>query len=157
MHILRLVQEKDLLVLAEVLSKSFTQVDPEKPWDIDHSYANLEYWFKKQPDLFYVAVDESDRLLGAMVVNIKPWRTNIRCNDGMLFVDPEVQNKGIGKDLFRKVVEESVNKYNAETFEGITFAGKGFPMSWYEKMGIKKDEYAVVIVGKCKDILNHLR
>ena len=156
MHKLRLAEEKDLPALAKVLSRSFTEADPEKPWDMEHSLENVKYWFKKQPDLFYVAVDEVDKPLGAMVVNIKPWRTNIRCNDGMLFVDPAAQNNGIGKDLFRKVIEESLNKYNAETFEGITFAGKEFPMSWYEKIGIEKDEYAMVIVGKTRDILERL-
>lgn len=156
MHTLRLVQEKDLSALAKILANSFTQADPEKPWDVVHSYENLKYWFAKQPDLFYIAVDEMEKPLGAMVVNIKPWRVNIRCNDGILFVDPSVQNKGIGKDLFRKVIQDAVYKYNAETFEGITFAGKEFPMSWYKKIGIDKDDYAMVIVGKCKDILNNL-
>ncbi len=157
MHTLRLVEETDLPILAKVLSKSFTQADPEKPWNEENSFENLKYWFKKQPDLFYAAVDEMGNHLGAMVVNIKPWRESIRCNDGILFVDPSIQNKGIGRDLFRKVIEESVNKYNAETFEGITFAGKEFPMSWYERIGIEKDDYAMVIVGKCKDILEKLK
>ncbi|MCF7865751.1 MAG: GNAT family N-acetyltransferase [Candidatus Pacebacteria bacterium] len=153
MYTLRLIEEKDLPSLSKALSKSFTQADPEKPWDEGHSYENLKYWIKKQPDLFYVAIGEDGTPLGGMVVNIKPWRTDIRCNDGMLFVDPSSQSRGIGKDLFKKVIERALHKYNAETFEGITFAGKEFPMSWYEKIGIEKDEYAMVIVGKCKDIL----
>lgn len=156
MFTLGLVQEKDIEKLAEVFARSFTEFDKEKPWDKEHAYEYLKYWFKKQPDLFFGAYHENGVPIGAMVVNIKPWRTGIRCSDGVIFVDPLCQKGGVAKSLFKKVVQESMEKYNATTFEAITFAGKEFPLSWYRRIGLAEDDHAVFIKGKCADILSKL-
>lgn len=152
---LRPAKQEDLEPLAALFAESFTTADPEKPWDQEHAFKYLEYWLRKQPDMFYVATQDGE-LAGGMVVNIKPWRTGIRCNDGVLFVGIKFQRKGIGKMLFKKVISEAQNKYHAEIFEGITFAGKEFPMDWYNRLGISLDQYAVVIKGSCTDILKYL-
>lgn len=156
MYSIKLVQEKDINKLSEVFSKSFTEADKEKPWDIVHSKEYLSYWLKKQPDMFFGSFDENDNPVGAMVVNIKPWRTGVRCSDGVVFVDVQHQKQGIAKTLFKKVIEEAMDKYNAIGFEAITFAGKEFPLTWYEQIGINPDEHAVLIKGNCEDILNKL-
>ena len=156
MYTIKLIQEKDISKLSEVFSKSFTEADKEKPWDVFHSKEYLSYWLKKQPDMFFGVFDADSNPVGAMVVNIKPWRTGVRCSDGVVFVDIQHQKQGIAKSLFKKVTEEAVDKYNAESFEAVTFAGKEFPLTWYNKIGIKSDEHAVLIKGNCKDILNKL-
>ncbi len=156
MYKIKLVQENDIGKLAEVFSKSFSEADKEKPWDIVHSKEYLLYWLKKQPDMFFGAFDNEDNPVGAMAVNIKPWRTGVRCSDGVVFVDTEHQKKGIAKTLFKKVIEEAISKYNAISFEAVTFAGKEFPLTWYQQIGISPDEHAVLIKGNCEDILNKL-
>lgn len=156
MYTLKLVQETDVQKLAEIFAKSFSVADPEKPWDVDHARQYLEYWMKKQPDMFFGAYDENNNPVGAMAVNIKPWRTGVRCNDGVVFVDVEHQKKGIATLLFRKVIEEAKQKYGATSFEAVTFAAKQFPLTWYEQIGITPDEHAVLITGKSDDILNKL-
>jgi len=155
MTTIKLAEEKDLIPLSKIFSNSFTQADPEKPWDEDHSYEYLKYWFKKQPDMFYVAFD-NENPIGATAVNIKPWRTGVRCSDGVIFVDTKYQKQGIGKMLLKKVIQEAKNKYNATIFEAITFAGDEFPLTWYKKIGINVDEHAVIIKGECEEILKNL-
>lgn len=156
MYTIKLVQENNIEKLSEVFSKSFSEADKEKPWDIIHSKEYLLYWLKKQPDMFFGAFDNEGNPVGAMAVNIKPWRTGIRCSDGVVFVGTEHQKQGIAKTLFKKVIEEAVDKYNAIGFEAITFAGKEFPLTWYQQIGINPDEHAVLIKGNCKDILNKI-
>jgi len=94
MYTLKLVQESDVEGLSEIMAESFTDADLEKPWDTEHAHRYLKYWFKKQPDMFFMAFNKTDEPVGAMVVNIKPWRTGIRCSDGVLFVDTKYQKQG---------------------------------------------------------------
>ena len=156
LYTLKLVQENDIEILSGIFSKTFSEADKNKPWDIDHSRKYLLYWLKKQPDIFFGAFNNEGKPVGAMAVNIKPWRTGNRCSDGVIFVDAEHQSQGIAKLLFKKVIEEAINKYSATSFEAITFADKEFPLTWYKKIGITPDERAVLIKGKCSDILKKL-
>lgn len=156
MYTIKLVQQSDIEILSEIFSKSFSEANKEKPWDKVHSEKYLLYWLKKQPDMFFGVYDENDKPVGAIAVNIKPWRTDVRCSDGVVFVDTEHQKQGIAKLLFKKVIKEAMEKYDAKSFEAVTFAGNEFPLTWYKKMGINPDEHAVLIKGNCKDILNNL-
>lgn len=156
MHTVKLVQEKDIEKLAIVFADAFTVADPEHPWDYQHASAYLEYWLKKQSDMFYGAFDQAGNIVGAMAVNIKPWRTGVRCNDGFACVDINYQKNGIGKQLFKKVISEALEKHNVTIFEGVTFAGEIFPLTWYKRIGISVDEHAVVIKGDCNEILQKL-
>jgi len=156
MYTINLVQEKDIDNLSGIFSKSFSLANKEKPWDVSHSKEYLLYWLKKQPDMFFGAFNNEGVAIGAMVVNIKPWRTGVRCSDGVIFVGIEYQKQGIAKSLFKKVISEAIYKYNTTGFEAVTFAGKEFPLTWYQKIGINPDEHAVLIKGNCEDILNKL-
>ncbi len=155
MFTLKLIEEKDIAPLSKIFSQSFTEADSQKPWDETHSYEYLKYWHAKQPDMFYGAFQDN-QIVGAAAVNIKPWRTGVRCSDGVIFVDTKFQKQGVGKSLLKKVVEEAMSKYNATIFEAITFAGDEFPLTWYKKVGINPDEHAVIIKGDCLDILSKI-
>jgi len=54
------------------------------------------------------------------------------------------------------MLEKAVQKYNATSFEAVTFAGKEFPLNWYKKIGINPYEGEVLIKGNCKDIITKL-
>lgn len=154
--VIRLVKKSDLLELAEIYSKVFSEADPEKPWDVEHSYLHLLYWFKIQPDMFFCALDKTQKLLGAIAVSVKPWRRGNRCSAGIIFVDNICQVKGVGSLLFKKMLSKAVDKYQARSFEAVTFAGKEFPKSWYEKLGILPDTRALLVKGPCVEILKKI-
>lgn len=156
MYAIKLIKENDLEVLSDVFSRSFTEADKNKPWDKNHSYEYLTYCFKKQPDMFFGAFTEKGKIIGAGMVDIKPWRTGIRCSNGIIFVDTEYQKQGIATLLAKKIIGEAVEKYHATSFEAITFATKEFPLSWYKKIGITPDQHAVLIKGNCLDILQKI-
>jgi len=56
------VEEADIQVLSEIYSRVFSNADPEKPWDIEHSKEHLEYWLKIQPDMFFVRLMKTKKL-----------------------------------------------------------------------------------------------
>jgi len=155
-YTIKLVQENDIEMLSGIFSKTFSEADKDKSWDIEHSRRYLLYWLKKQPDMFFGAFNNEGNPIGAMAVNIKPWRTGTRCTDAVIFVDAGYQRQGVAKLLFKKVIEEAMSKYGATSFEAATFADKEFPLSWYEKIGITPDKHAVLIKGSCSDILSKL-
>jgi GNAT superfamily N-acetyltransferase len=154
--VLKLVQEKNLEILSEIYSRVFSEADENKPWDKEHSYKHLMYWLKIQPDMFFGAFDEKDKPIGGIAVSIKPWRRGNRCSAGIIFVDTQCQHRDVAKKLFKKMLEEAVQKYETISFEAITFAGKEFPLSWYKKLGVIPDKGAVLIKGNCLGILKML-
>lgn len=153
---IKLVKFDDLIKLAEIYSKAFSEADPQKPWDIENSYKHLKFWFDIQPDMFFVAFDKKDNILGGVASLIKPWRISNRCSAGVIFVNPDIQTKGVGRVLFSKMLSEAIKKYNAKSFEAITFAGKEFPASWYKSLGILPDKGALLVKGSCFEILSKL-
>ncbi len=152
---IRLVHKNDILILSEIFSKVFTEADIKKPWDKDNSYKHLMYWLKIQPDMFFGAFKDN-KPIGAIAVNIKPWRTGMRCCAGIIFVDSQYKKQKIAKFLFKKILEKAVGKYKAMSFEAVTFAGKDFPLNWYERVGLVSDKNTVLIKGDCLDILKNL-
>lgn len=152
---LQLAKQEDLEPLAALFAESFTTADPEKPWDQEHAFKYLEYWLRKQPDMFYVALNDGE-LAGGLAVNIKPWRTGVRANDGVIFVATKFQKLEIGKILIKKVIGEAVEKYGVDMVEAVTFAGPDFPMDWYRRMGIAPDDHAAIIKGSVIDIMKYL-
>ena len=153
---IKLVQEGDIKKLATIYAKVFSEADPEKPWDEEHSYDHLMYWFRIQPDMFFGAYNEKNEPVGAIAVRIIPWRRSNRCSAGIIFVDTKNQKKETGKILFKTMLEEAVKKYKTTSFEAITFASKEFPLSWYEKLGILPDQGAVLVKGSCEEVINNL-
>lgn len=153
---IKLAEEKDLKPLSIIFAKSFTLADPERPWDEKNAYEYLKYWLDKQPDMFFVAFDDEENPIDASAVNIKPWRTGMRGNDAVLFVDPKMQKHKVGTNLLKRMIKEAIDKYNVEILESITFSANQFPLTWYQKIGMNIDERAVVIKGNALDILQKL-
>ena len=91
MYTIKLIQIKDINKLSEVFSESFTDADNEKPQDVLHAREYLLYCLDKRPDMFFGAFDKDNNPVGAIAMNIKPWRTGVRCNGGVIFVDIKYQ------------------------------------------------------------------
>ena len=153
---IRKAQQEDLKELADMHSRAFSEADPEKPWPPERALKLLEHFYKHQPDIFFAA-EEKGKLVGAMMAMIKPWRRGNRCTEAVLFVHPEFHKSGIGKKLFIRLLEEAIGKYQADSFEAVTFAAKEFPLTWYEKIGLEPDQSAVLIKGQSKVMLERLR
>jgi len=152
---IRLLEEKDLSQLSKVYAKTFNKAYPDENWEDKSARDFLDYWYKTQPDLFFVA-SINDIAIGGVVGIIKPWWNGLSFSDGELFVDPDFQNQGIGKKLFKEVIKKAQEKYNVSGVQGITNGRKEFPLVWYEKIGLKKSGY-VHLEGDAKKILENLK
>ena len=147
---------EDLESVARLYAEVFNEASPSEHWTFERALALFEYWLKRQPDLFFVA-EEDGVIIGGIAANIKPWFDGNRFQDAELFVHSNHKRKGLGTRLLARALEQAIEKYDAKTFEGITFANTDFPQSWYDTLGLKKDEDLTVITGDCRAVLEVLK
>ncbi len=152
---IRPVWQKDLGRLAQIYADVYKAFDVGERWDKRAAGRLMAYWFKRQPDLFFVA-EWKEKVVGAAVAGIKPWCDGNHLVDGEIFVHPDNQNQGIGAKLNRVLLERALQKYNAGTIDAVTFRNHEFPLCWYKRLGFKEVGEWVIISGKIKDILEKI-
>lgn len=152
---LQLLGETDVDDLAQVYADAYAAYDIGEPWTKEAAEKLLRYWLKRQPDLCFMA--EIDGIhAGGFVAAIEPgWEGN-HLVDGDLFVAPQFQHQGVGKQLFQTMLTESVRKYKVVTFDIYTFKRKDFPLGWYKKIGFKENEEWMLLSGNIAEIRKKL-
>lgn len=151
---IRLAKKEEVPQIAQTYVDAFS-IASEEHWTQEAAENLLNYWFQKQPDLFFVAID-GGKIVGGITMGVKPWWDGNRLQDGELFVTSEYQKKGVGRLLSKRVLEEAINKYGVSTIECVTFSGDTFPKTWYKKNGLKQSEDLIIMNGNCQEILKRL-
>ncbi len=143
-------------MLGEIYAKVYEFFDTGEKWVAETAEKLMEYWFNKQSDLAFLA-EYDGKIVGGFFSGIKPWWDGNHLFDGEIFVHPDFQNKKIGKALFKKLLTEAVEKYDAKMFEAITFSGSEFPLNYYKKIGFMLVPKLTLISGDVKKILTNLK
>ena len=154
--VIRNIDEIDLVSLAKLYVKVYSNLDVGEKWDYQSAYKLLFYWFKRQPDLCFLA-EYNGVIVGAFVAGIKPWWDGNHLFDGEVFIDPAYQMKGIGTELSKVIYRTAIDKYDAKYFDAITFSDKTHPLSWYKKLGFREIKNWTIITGDLKKVLENLR
>lgn len=152
---IRQINKDDIKILGEVYSKVYEVFDTGEKWTPDTASELIKYWFEKQPDLSFVAEYEG-KIVGGFLSGIKPWWDGNHLFDGEIFVHPDFQNKKIGKALFKKLLTEANEKYNAKIFDAFTFNGSEFPLNWYKRIGFQNISEWTMFSGDIKEVLKNL-
>lgn len=152
---IRQMKVEDLEDLSRVYVDAFKDPELGENWEPKSAYALLEDWFKRQPDLSFVA-EYNNKLVGAFVVGVRPWWDGYHLVDGELFIASEYQKQGIGSRLIKEVLEEANKKYSPLTWETYTFRNQEFPLNWYKSIGFKEIEEWVMIKADISQILEKL-
>ncbi|MBQ7141372.1 MAG: GNAT family N-acetyltransferase [Bacilli bacterium] len=153
---IRLVKKSDLNDLAIIYKNLYDNADIGENWTIEKAYELLLYWFDKQKDLFFVAV-EDDKPVGAIVSGVKSWFDGLRLIDTEIFVSEEYQGKHIAKNLMLVHLKEAKIKYNVNVIEFHTYGEEDeFPQNWYNRIGFKKDDELIIMSANVEKVLNEL-
>lgn len=153
---IRLVQKSDIEELAKVYKNLYDNVDIGENWTIEKSYDLLMYWYKRQKDLFFVAV-ENEKPVGEIVSGVKPWFDGLRLIDTEIFVSQQYQEKHIGKNLMIAHLKEAKIKYNVSMIEFHTYGEENeFPQNWYREIGFKRDNELIIMHADVENVLNRL-
>ena len=153
---IRSVSEVDLSVLAQVYTKTYEAFDVGERWTEASALELLRYWFKRQPELAFLA-EENGKILGGFFAAIKPWWDGVHLVDGELFVHPEHQKKGVGTLLSRRMFTEAIEKYQATVWDTYTFKNTIHPLSWYQSLGFSENKDWVMISGDLQEALLKLK
>src|SRR5206468_3100195 len=94
--------------------------------------------------------------VGGFIVGVRPWWDGNHLVDGELFVDPEHQKRGVGKQLIARVLNEAVEKYKPTVWETYTFRDEGFPLSWYKQIGFAEISEWTMIRADVATVLSKL-
>ena len=152
---IRPVRKEDLSTLGEIFAKVYEVFDVGERWNKESATRLMEYWFDKQPDLAFLA-EWNGKVVGGFFSAIKPWWDGNHLFDGEIFVHPDYQNKGIGKELFKKMFKEAMDKYDAKVLDAFTFNGSEYPLNWYKKIGFHEIKEWTMFSGDIKKILENL-
>lgn len=145
---IRLVEKSDIEELAKIYKELYDNADIGEDWTVEKAYDLLTYWYEKQRDLFFVAI-EDDVPVGAIVSGIKTWFDGLRLIDTEIFVSNKCQKKHIGKSLMIAHLEKAKIKYNATMIEFHTYGKENeFPQNWYNRIGFEKDNELIIMHAK---------
>lgn len=153
---IRLAQKEDIKYLAPIYKDLYDDADIGENWTIEKSEELLTYWYNKQGDLFFVAVEDG-KPVGAIMSGVKSWFDGLRLIDTEIFVSKDYQEKHIGRTLMLEHLKQAKIKYNVKTIEFHTYGDETeFPQNWYNRIGFKKDEELIIMNADIEEVLNNL-
>ena len=142
--------------LAELYIRIYKDTNPKEKWDICSAKKFITYFYELCPDLFFIA-KMKDKIIAGIWGPIKPWWDGNKVYDLEIFVDKEYQGNGISKLIFEHYFEVAIKKYNVSSVEAITFGDRKFPMCYYEKIALNKEQQLVLLEGKAQEISKKIK
>lgn len=149
-----LATTKDLSQCANILKSIYNSNILSEGWTDESSLAICKFYFKLQPDLFYVA-KKNGQVVGFSFSYIKPWADGHHLMVEEISVDPNFRKHGTALKLITQVFDTAIKKYNVSKIEGATYEDEtGAPFKIYKKLGFKKIEDLFLIECDAKKIKN---
>ena len=154
---IKLAEKNDLSQCAEILRDIYNNNVLSEGWTIESSNAICEFYFKLNPDLFFVAKNQ-DEVVGFTFSYIRPWADGNQLMAEELSVKESHRNQKIASKLLKTLVETAKQKYNITCVNGTTYNGENkMPFSWYRRIGFKKVEDLFLIESNPDEIINKLK
>ena len=157
MIVIGLAQKNDLPQCANILREIYNNNVLSEGWTIESSNAICVFYFRLNPDLFFVAKNE-DEVVGFTFSYIKPWADGNQLMVEELSVKENYRQKKIASKLLKTLVKSAKQKYNITCVNGTTYNGENkMPYSWYERIGFKKVEDLFLIESNPDDIIKSIK
>lgn len=154
---IKLAEKKDLSQCADILRDIYNNNVLNEGWTVESSNAICEFYFKLNPDLFFVAKNE-DEVVGFTFSFIKPWADGNQLMLEEISVKESFRNRKIASKLLKTLIETAKLKYNIIFVNATTYNGEnGMPYSWYERIGFKKVEDLFLIESNADDIIKNIK
>jgi len=95
-------------------------------------------------------------LAGAVWCQTKPWWSGVKLYDLEIFIKEDFRNHGFSKQLLQRILEDAISIHKVNEVEAITFNDRAFPLSYYARIELVKDDQLVLLGGKAECILKKL-
>lgn len=142
--------------LASLYVKIYKKVNPREKWSIISAKKFIKYFYELCPDLFFI-VKLKEKIIAGMWGPVKPWWNGNKAYDLEIFIDDEYQGKGLSKLILFHYFNVAIKKYNINSVEAITFNDREFPLSFYSKISLNKDQQLVLLEGDVQEIITNLK
>lgn len=142
--------------LASLYVKVYKKANPKEKWNTISAKKFIEYFYELCPDLFFI-VKLNGKIVAGIWGPIKPWWNGNRTYDLEIFIDDEYQRNGLSKLILLHYFDVAINKYNVNSVEAITFNDREFPLSFYSKISLNKDQQLVLLEGNAQEIVFNLK
>jgi len=153
--IIRGVQPKDLVALADIYVKVYTAFDVGETWTQKSALQMLKDLDTRDHSVSVLA-EVDGKIVGGAFADSKSWEGKRVMEAKEIFVDPEYQQRGIGTELAKERLHRAEVWHGVTEAELVTFADKGHARSWHESMGYKPTEGLQMMHGKVSVIKNNL-
>lgn len=154
------VKKTELKNCAKILRDIYNSNVLNEGWTEETSLNTCKFFYKQNKDLFFVAKDENDKVVGFTYSFIKPWSHGNLLMIEEISVDENYRRYGIAKALMTKLVETAKQKYNITNVSGEPYLDKEaewIPFDWYKKIGFSKVKELFIMEGETDEILSKLK
>ena len=153
---IKLANKNDLTKCAKILRDIYNNNVLSEGWTEESSKAICSFYFKMQPDLFFVAKD-NEKVVGFTFSFIKPWANGNQLMAEELCVDRDYRKQKIATRLLKTLVATAKEKYNITMVNGTTYNGENeMPYSWYQRIGFNKVEDLFLIEANADEFLTKI-
>lgn len=153
---IKLATKNDLTQCAKILRDIYNNNVLNEGWTEKSSNAICDFYFKLQPDLFFVAKD-NERVVGFTFSFIKPWADGNQLMAEELSVDKDYRKQKVTKRLLKTLVQQAKQRYNITVVNGTTYDGENkMPYSWYQRIGFTKVGDLFSIEANANELLKNL-
>lgn len=138
--------EMDLQPCGVLLQEIYAEPPYEESWPESRAKTYLESFFRIDADGALVAIDNEDKIVGAVFGFSYPWQVGSIFFIQELFVAGQYRGKGIARDLVQQVVE----KKGSDSHVALIVREGTVAARFYEKLGLSKSKLYELRSGKLR-------
>ncbi len=141
--------------LAVLYVNIYKITNPREKWNNVSARKLIMYYYGVCSDLFFIA-KINEKIIAGIWGPVKPWWDGNKVYDLEIFIDRKYQGKGLAKQILLHYFDVAIKNYNINSVEAITFNDREFPLSFYNKISLYKDEQLVLLEGNVQEIISKL-
>lgn len=148
--------DNNLNECASILCQEYNNNMLNEGWAKEDALKYCKFYFKLQPDIFFVAKNDSE-VVGFTFAYIKPWAKGNILMLEELCVKKEFRRKGIAKRLLQRIISTALINHNIVNIKGETYGTTyEMPFSWYQRLGFYTNKDTYLISGSPEIVLQKL-
>lgn len=149
--------EQDIMPLAELYKHAYNTLHVlDERWTKETAHAFISHFYRRQPDLFFVA-EVNGKIVSAAVAAIQPWWDGNHLVEGEVFTDPAYNNTGIERHLVRELIVAAREKYHVVAWDTIMPNIHNHPLGQFEAFGFTEIPHWKAVSADVASMLARLR
>jgi len=135
---IRLATQYDVTPLATVYKQVYNELDAlGERWTRETAHTFISHFYRRQPDLFFVAAVDGT-VVGGAVAAIQPWWDGNHLVEGEVFVDPRYADQGIEKQLLKQLLVAARDSYHVVAWDTLMPVVGKHAFAKYETIGFNE-------------------